>query len=749
MSWFSVTQTISHIHAAQQNVATVEPPPKRPFTVRDSIRMTRLVDQVASREASSTRSVALFSPDGKQFALVLRKGNLELNINEYSLLVFQSADAFRLPVPQTLVTLASSSNGEAIKDVRWLNDSKTLVFLGERAHKRTQLYSVECSSKLVKQLTHHPTNVVKYAISSNGDQIVYVAEGVAEGFSQDAGSTQAISVSNELLSDLILGRIGGGPFSDHSMFLVRYGSGRAARIPLHGRISSPLPELSLSPDSKYLAVRTEIMEVPENWSQYDDNYIRMIIRNRPAKGTPTRVFRYELVDLRSGVSQVLLNAPLNTVSGADVAWSSDSKALVMAGVYLPIDSTDPIKNELRRTRTFIVEVRIPGKEIVEITDDDLKLLRWETRTNLVECEVGRVHGPDDEPIKKIYFRKVGATWEKAQDIPSSVSPQRPEILLDEDMNSPPQVVAVDPKTLHKTLLLDLNPEFKQLTFGKVEPVNWKDAVGHDIKGGLYFPVNFTPTRKYPLIIQTHGFDPNEFWVDGPWTTAFAAQPLANRDFFVLQVSDPDFTLSDTPEEPQRAMAAYESAVDHLSGIGLIDSSRLALVGFSRSCLYVKYTLTHSKYHFSAAIAADGIDAGYFQYVAFSNAIPTLASEFEALNAALPIDDGFAAWLRLSSGFLVNKVDTPLQIQAIGPVSLVGEWEWFSRLSRLHKPVDMIYLAEGSHILQKPWERMASQQGAVDWLAFWLKGEEDPDPLKKEMYARWHRLRIRQSAAGQN
>ena len=31
-------------------------------------------------------------------------------------------------------------------------------------------------------------------------------------------------------------------------------------------------------------------------------------------------------------------------------------------------------------------------------------------------------------------------------------------------------------------------------------------------------------------------------------------------------------------------------------------------------------------------------------------------------------------------------------------------------------------------------------GSVDWLRFWLKGEEDPDPAKVEQYARWRELR---------
>jgi hypothetical protein len=36
--------------------------------------------------------------------------------------------------------------------------------------------------------------------------------------------------------------------------------------------------------------------------------------------------------------------------------------------------------------------------------------------------------------------------------------------------------------------------------------------------------------------------------------------------------------------------------------------------------------------------------------------------------------------------------------------------------------------------------MTSQPSNVDWFAFRLKGEEDPDPAKAEQYKRWRELR---------
>jgi len=86
------------------------------------------------------------------------------------------------------------------------------------------------------------------------------------------------------------------------------------------------------------------------------------------------------------------------------------------------------------------------------------------------------------------------------------------------------------------------------------------------------------------------------------------------------------------------------------------------------------------------------------------------------------------------------VKTPLRIEAFGPGSLLGLWDWHSALSILKKPVDVIYFPHATHLLTKPSERIVSQQGSVDWFCFWLKGEEDPDPAKAEQYKRWSELR---------
>ena len=67
-------------------------------------------------------------------------------------------------------------------------------------------------------------------------------------------------------------------------------------------------------------------------------------------------------------------------------------------------------------------------------------------------------------------------------------------------------------------------------------------------------------------------------------------------------------------------------------------------------------------------------------------------------------------------------------------------ETFAGLKLLHKPVDFVIIPDSPHSLVRPWHRMASQGGSVDWFRFWLQGYEDPDPSKATQYARWHELR---------
>ncbi|PYX63235.1 MAG: hypothetical protein DMG78_32000 [Acidobacteria bacterium] len=112
----------------------------------------------------------------------------------------------------------------------------------------------------------------------------------------------------------------------------------------------------------------------------------------------------------------------------------------------------------------------------------------------------------------------------------------------------------------------------------------------------------------------------------------------------------------------------------------------------------------------------------------------------AANGGLPFGSSLSSWMNNSPGFNLDRVNAAVRLEYYGRGGFLAGWQSFSGLTLLKKPVDFVWLPYGMHLLVKPWERLVSQQGNVDWFNFWLNGVDDPDPLKAAEYERWRKLR---------
>ena len=109
---------------------------------------------------------------------------------------------------------------------------------------------------------------------------------------------------------------------------------------------------------------------------------------------------------------MLFDAPIPSL-GSEMAWSPDSKSVVVSDVYLPLNVDDPAERALRKAHTFLVEFKIPSRQFVKISEEDLRLLNWDPKTGYVVCDVGRIDSLSGKTTPKAYFRKSGETWSKA------------------------------------------------------------------------------------------------------------------------------------------------------------------------------------------------------------------------------------------------------------------------------------------------------------------------------------------------
>lgn len=336
------------------------------------------------------------------------------------------------------------------------------------------------------------------------------------------------------------------------------------------------------------------------------------------------------------------------------------------------------------------------------------------------------------------YRERDGHWEAGGTPPPAVRPHgAPAVRVREALDAPPVLWARKP-------LFDPNPQLAALALGHVTRYTWKTADGRTVTGGLVTPPDYEPGRRYPLVIQTHGFDDSRFYRTGTVSeTANAGRAIAGRGMLVLQVQEPRSKLDGTWQEAAaRGLDVYLAAVDRLAAEGRVDPVRVGVTGYSRTGTFVAKAITEAPDRFAAAAISNTAPGGLFEYYTFVDGRSPedvhLLSEFWA--GARPYGAGLQRWLERAPGFRTDRIRAPLMIMAGDPPELLALWSLYAPLRDQGKPVELQYFRRGQHNLTRPNEVLAHQEMLVDWFDFWLNGHEESTPAKRGQYVRWRAMR---------
>jgi len=507
-------------------------------------------------------------------------------------------------------------------------------------------------------------------------------------------------------------------------------------------------ELSLSPNGRYAAVGIGLPHAPENWNQYTNPSLQRLLKSNDTSAIRVPL-SYALIDLRAGTSRALWNAPKGFSS--QVSWSPAGDHILLAPTFLPPDENSP--QGLSGAAAAELDV-LTGRYAVlpiDLTSRTVVSSQWPS-THEIEISSTNDLGAD---LKAQRFTRSNAEWAPAPAAnASATSTARIRLEIRQDLNHPPQILAIDFGTGESRLILDSNPHLLlQFKLGRVERLSGTLSNGRQWIGQLMYPADYEAGHSYPLVIQSlygHGFGAEEFTLDGFWglsgmglgpsaLVAYPGQLLATRNIAVLQLAV--IHPASGVEQAHDYQLAFETLAEQLASSGLADRTKIALDGFSRNGFWVEYTLAHSQFPFAAAIAADNYDPSYFQ-----SALANWRELDEQWNGGPAFGAGLQQWLARAPGFNAEHIHTPLRIIGLsgGTSLIIGQWEIYSRLKYLKKPVEMAMMPDAdthpSHAPQNPRQIMAIQEGVVDWFSFWLTGREDSSPKKRAQYARWHAFR---------
>lgn len=717
------------------------------ITAVDLARFATIGNPNTLRYNAAPGDAAVFSPNREYVAVVVRRGNPAHETNDAILLVYRASDLLGGGRGTLVATFSSAANYQPIASVQWLADGHTIVFAGTEGGQPSQIYSVNIRTRQQQELTREQTQLLWYDVTPTGSHIVTTSAGTSQPPSADEIClNRGCLVTSSQLVDVEQGTTWSSP----PLTVYDVGTKTVRRLDspetLDDRIEGceypypstmPLPG-GVSPNGRFVLRSCRLREWPAWWGDYT-GYAKPRSERCLKRGMSNSACDRALVvvDLERGTSKWLNDVPF-TRDHPEPIWIDNGRQLILPGAFETLMHADA-QERAKRARAWAVLLVDPATRqtvrIARLSPDTARVSRasWDDRSDVLTIECENAAG---NALPPHYYRRVDNRWKEAG--AATITDRRASeanvnLVVEQSMNQPPSLIAVDRSTDIRQLVLDPNRWLSQREIGRVEMISWSIGAGITWKGGLYYPPGHMPGRKYPVVLQTHGFTPEKFALQGA-ANNFAAQAIAARDILVLQIDEAAEKIVNTPKEWHVAQAGYESAIDYLDKLGLIDRNRVGIIGWSRTGPYAGYTLTHSSYPFAAGAFTSTADIGWWYYLAAGSIFPDLDTTY----GSAPFGVGLGGWLESAPSFNLDRIRTPMFLWRAG-------WDWYAALRRLGKPVEYWNSPDGPHDAYMVGERINLNELLVDWFDFWLNEREDLTTSKKDQYTRWRILRQQRNA----
>lgn len=702
------------------------------------------------------RAQVELSPDGKVVAYIVKAPNIDKNKNEFELYL-RAVVADRRSNGRLLYKSDAPLDG-----LSWIRHPAKLVLLEQRGGVGKIILLDPRNGR--REVVAEAEGLSSFSVDSEGRRFVC---------STDVNTTAkaARRRAEEYGFPIIFGQgVGpeGGVVPSSVLFLVerhRNGPSVISRLSLRwsGDITpttlSNAEALSLSPDGRFLTLEFQSHHISEAWKA--NPYTKFIEKEAAVPMT------LAIADLSTRTLRVAFDAP-SAGFGLPTVWSADSRAFSVVA----LSPTGSLFEENDRksgfdegiqfthyTHLFSVDVKSLQASLVMsqptnwYQNDTLfwpvaagQMLVQETADSLGWFAPGDA-GWRQESESRLPFGPVELRAGVFVAPLNASSDGRRVVGVLENVSTPPDLFVHDVASAETSVLTDLNPVYRNLELGKLENMQWMDDLGFRNTGYLIKPVGFKSGNTYPLVIMAKGWG-NFFLADTHYQTAFPPQPLAAAGFLVLMANV--LPLDEIPGgyvgkmgEAYQFIAMVQAAVRYLGSRGLVDPTRVGLIGFSSTSWQTDFMITHSDFPFAAVSSAD---SGIYNYAFYwlLNSKQSM-NDYEEELGGPPYGDTLARTLRFTPAFNAQNLRAPLLMEYTSfPGDLTGNMELFVALKRQGKPAEMFSYPTGEHDLDTPRQRIASLQRNVDWFRFWLQGFEGPPPTyDPDQYARWKVLRKQQ------
>ncbi len=733
-------------------------------SVKDIVEFTRIVQP---DNHNNDALQALITPNRTWAFVVTRRGDVGTDRNRFEILLLD-LDPTRLAAgrprpPERLLTVISekdrSYTDPSIQDARWIGNH-TIVFRARIKDAPFQVYGLDVATRRLTQLTFSSHGIGSFEVPLDLKRVVFAARLPNPAMTPGARS---VVVQNHSFWNIEHGQDDIVAQKPRYQYFVTESGSHAPPKPLGPSFTqSKPPTVTVSPDGRWALLKMPERDRQPQWAKQYPLIADALARFNPKDVDPLQYFSkrdfyltrrllaYRLTGESKSTGRLVLDAPDDAFPSSyqarpDLLWQRQGSSVVIAGTHLPLS---PGETTPESTSSHVIEYWPQTGKWQVITR-----LRGRLDAIYPAADDPNAFVADDGGRRRRFQRNSADSWSEVDEpIESLTASAQWTLRIAQAWNEPPDLVAVGPAG-KVVKLTQLNPQFDSATWGTVRRYSWKDRKGRPWNGGLIVPNHFDPDVRYPLVIQTYGFLPDRFYLDGSnWHTAFTSgfpgRAFMREGILVLAMEWGPEGGTEIGERKVIAnfMDGVEAAIETLVGQGLVDRDRIGIMGFSATGNFVNRYLTFSNSPVRAATIADGDAATLFTTaITYGYLLPYLLLGEDA-NDAKPFGDSVARWAKNDPSLNTHCVRAAVRIESYGPY-VKPHWDTYSLLRRQYKAAEMIMIPAGAHSLSRPSERMISLQGNVDWYRFWLQGQERNGTLipgetgasLKEQYARWREM----------
>jgi dipeptidyl aminopeptidase/acylaminoacyl peptidase len=583
---------------------------------------------------------------------------------------------------------------DGVSTFAFSKDGKWLVYRSGKAGEE-QLYRMPVAgldSAKAEQITRHPTGVGIWRFAPTGNRIYFIT---ADTIDLD----EKLRREKRFTVDI---RNPESPLS--SLWEFDIDGRKTTRLTRDTSIT--VTDFEISDDGKYVAFRG-------------------ISSNRYKRGVTEQAINGDdyLLDVATGQIERLTN---NTeVPESTPSFSPDSKWMAFSA---PDDLT---RYSMKNTRVYVRAVADKGgqwRKLGSAFDGDVTVGFWSLDGKTIYFNEG-IRATNEVLALDVATGNVKQLTNEKASVSANLDDDTKTVLVNyADPKTPPTIYTVASidqignRSAWKQLT-DANPQIRNIALGEEEEITWKSTDGKTVGGVLVKPVGYRPGQRYPLIVAIHG-GPASADVLG-FNGGYGAQSYAGAGYAVLK---PNYRGSTNYGEKHKTdivgdyfRLGYDdimTGVNHLIAQGIVDSTKMGVLGWSAGGHWSNWILTHTN-----RFKAISTGAGTTNWISMYAESDVQRNRQFYLGDKLPYDNFDAYWNQSPIKYIKNaKTPTMIHVVHDDPrVPRPQSEELYMALRQLGVPTEFYVYPGASHGIPDPRNQYVKSMAEMAWMDYWVRG----------------------------